>query len=104
MEEIKSIILSERDSFHLEQEHSLNYKWHEYYNPTELNNVLNGKAIAHGTRAVIESLIARQFGNDILDELFERYAEKVSKSILEQKITQCIMSHIVFVLTKKKQS
>ncbi|KAG6539126.1 anthranilate O-methyltransferase 1-like [Zingiber officinale] len=92
LEEVKSIILGE-SSFHIEQAHLLS-------NNIELYIVQDGKKIANSIRAGIESFVAHHFGDAILDELFERFAEKISRSILEEKLTKCNTLNIVIVLKK----
>ncbi|KAG6539128.1 hypothetical protein ZIOFF_004281 [Zingiber officinale] len=92
LEEVKSIILGE-SSFHIEQAHLLS-------NNIELYIVQDGKKIANSFRAGIESFVAHHFGDAILDELFERFAEKISRSILEEKLTKCNTLNIVIVLKK----
>lgn len=62
--------------------------------------VRDGKKIAKSFRAGTESLFAHHFGDAILDELYERVAQKVSRSILEEKLTDCNVTNIVVVLKK----
>ncbi|KAG6539127.1 hypothetical protein ZIOFF_004280 [Zingiber officinale] len=99
LEEVKSIILSE-SSFHIERAHLLSHKWLENHDATEPDIVPDGKNIANSFRAGIESLFGRHFGDAILDELYKRIAEKVSRSILEEKFTNCNVSNIVIKLKK----
>ncbi|XP_042400370.1 probable jasmonic acid carboxyl methyltransferase 2 [Zingiber officinale] len=96
LEEVKSIILNE-SSFDIEQAHLLSYKW---LDATKLDILRDGKMIANGFRAWNESLFAHHFGDAILDELFERFAEEVSRGILEEKLTNCSVSNIIIELKK----
>ena len=46
-------------------------------------------------RATLEGVIAKHFGNDIMDELFNRYTVKVVESFLNPKADKSI---VLFVL------
>ncbi|KAG1363842.1 putative SAM dependent carboxyl methyltransferase [Cocos nucifera] len=41
--------------------------------------------VLEGIRAVIEPVIARNFGEDMLDDLFSRYAKNVARHLLKEK-------------------
>ncbi|RRT76052.1 hypothetical protein BHE74_00002382 [Ensete ventricosum] len=87
MQEVKSVIHDE-GLFDLDQAQILESNWDPFDDSEDdlaYDNVANGKNVARYIRAVIEPLIAHQFGDAILDELFLRYADNVSKHCLKVK-------------------
>ena len=52
-------------------------------------------------RALLEGLLEKQFGNDTMDELFDRYSEKITKFsyFLNPEIDKTIK---LFALLKRK--
>ncbi|CAL9124254.1 unnamed protein product [Musa acuminata var. zebrina] len=87
MQEVKSVIHDE-GLFDLDQAQMLESNWDPFDDSEDdlvFDNVANGKNVARYIRAVIEPLIAHQFGDAILDELFLRYADNVSKHCLKAK-------------------
>ncbi|KAG6477406.1 hypothetical protein ZIOFF_066661 [Zingiber officinale] len=73
-----------------------NYSKDDFY--TISKHTKSGKNVANYIRAVVEPLIVHQFGAAILDDLFERYAHRVSKHLLKEKANHTIL---VFALKKK---
>ncbi|CAL9102919.1 unnamed protein product [Musa textilis] len=87
MQEVKSVIHAE-GLFDLDQAQMLEANWDPFDDSEDdlaFDNVANGKNVARYIRAVIEPLIAHQFGDAMLDELFLRYADNVSKHSLKAK-------------------
>lgn len=87
MQEVTSVIHDE-GLFDLDQAQMLESNWDPFDDSEDdlvFDNVANGKNVARYIRAVIEPLIAHQFGDAILDELFLRYADNVSKHCLKAK-------------------
>lgn len=58
----------------------------------------SGKHVAKCVRAVTESMLANHFGEEILDELFERYAELEGQQLAKEKAKYC---SITSSMTKK---
>lgn len=61
------------------------------------NSIRSGTNVAKCLRAVMEPLVASQFGEAILDKLFEEYARRVAKHLENEKT-----KHAVLVLSMKK--
>ncbi|CAN6178607.1 unnamed protein product [Urochloa humidicola] len=60
-------------------------------------NIRSGVNVAKCIRAVMEPLVARHFGETILDRLFKEYAHRVAKHLEKEKT-----KHAVIVLSLKK--
>ncbi|KAG6466359.1 anthranilate O-methyltransferase 1-like [Zingiber officinale] len=58
----------------------------------------SGKNIAKYVRAGFAGLLARQFGEEVIDEAFSRYAANISKHLLREKTKHFIL----FILLKKR--
>lgn len=58
----------------------------------------SGQNVAKCIRAVTESLLANHFGAEIIDELFEKYAENVGEHLAKEKTKHV---NIIFSMTKK---
>ncbi|KAM6591692.1 hypothetical protein CsatA_014297 [Cannabis sativa] len=63
------------DMFEIEKNSNINY-----------NEMSQGRTIAMTVRAIQESMIAQHFGEDILDTLFEIYANMIDQEIAKQDI------------------
>ena len=61
------------------------------------NSIGSGENVAKCLRAVMESLVASQFGEHILDKLFKEYARRVAKHLETEKT-----KHAVLVLSIEK--
>uniref|UniRef100_A0A2N9F4W5 Uncharacterized protein n=1 Tax=Fagus sylvatica TaxID=28930 RepID=A0A2N9F4W5_FAGSY len=57
-----------------------------------------GQDVAHLIRAISESLLAHHFGDAIIDDLFERYAERIGKHLSMEKTKHF---NIVISMTRK---
>ena len=58
----------------------------------------SGQNVAMCMRAVAESLLANHFGEEIIDELFEKYAENVGGHLAKEKTKHV---NIILSMTKK---
>lgn len=58
----------------------------------------SGENVAKCIRAVTESLLANHFGEEIIEELFERYAENVGEHLAKEKTKHV---NITIFMTKK---
>jgi hypothetical protein len=61
------------------------------------NSIRSGENVAKCLRAVMEPLVASQFGEAILDKLFQEYARRVAQHLENEKT-----KHAVLVLSIKK--
>ena len=57
-----------------------------------------GQDVAHSIRAISESLLVRHFGDAIIDDLFERYAERIGEHLSMEKTKHF---NIVISMTRK---
>ncbi|XP_042439465.1 anthranilate O-methyltransferase 2-like [Zingiber officinale] len=101
-EDVESVIRNE-GLFDLDRAEILESSWDPFDDSkddlyTISNHTGSGKNVANYIRAVVEPLIVHQFGAVILDDLFERYADRVSKHLLKEKANYTIL---VFALKKK---
>ncbi|KAG6480239.1 hypothetical protein ZIOFF_063719 [Zingiber officinale] len=101
-EEVKSMIQNE-GLFDLDRAEIFESSWDPFDDSkddfyTISNYTRSGKNVANYIRAVVEPLIVHQFGVAILDDLFERYAHRVTKHLLKEKANHTIL---VFALKKK---
>ncbi|XP_021892796.1 jasmonate O-methyltransferase-like [Carica papaya] len=74
-EELK-LEIEKQGSFVIDEVKVLEVDWDGENNNNE-NFILRGERVANTIRAVVESMLESHFGNHILDELFERYAQLV---------------------------
>lgn len=58
----------------------------------------SGQHVAKYIRALTESMLVTHFGEEIIEELFERFAEKVGELLSKEK-PKC--ANITFSMTKK---
>lgn len=58
----------------------------------------SGQNVAKYVRAVTESMLANHFGEEIIDELFAKYAENVGEHLANEKTKHV---NIIFSMTKK---
>ncbi|KAG6477408.1 hypothetical protein ZIOFF_066663 [Zingiber officinale] len=101
-EEVESMIHNE-GLFDLDQAEIFESSWDPFDDSkddfyTISKHTRSGKNVANYICAVVEPLIVHQFGTAILDDLFERYAHRVSKHLLKEKANHTIL---VFALKKK---
>lgn len=61
------------------------------------DSIRSGQNVARCIRAVMEPLVASQFGEAILDKLFQEYARRVAEHLENEKT-----KHAVLVLCMKK--
>ncbi|KAG6477407.1 hypothetical protein ZIOFF_066662 [Zingiber officinale] len=102
-EEVESVIRNE-GLFDLDRAEIFESSWDPFDDSkddlyTISNHTQSGKNMANYIRAVVEPLIVHQFGAAILDDLFERYADRVSKHLLKEKA-----NHTILVLALKKKA
>ncbi|KAL0914784.1 hypothetical protein M5K25_015163 [Dendrobium thyrsiflorum] len=98
MEEVISIINME-GSFQLEKVQTFDSNW----DPFDLSNdnfvedkSLSGKNVSNYMRSITEPLIASHFGNDIIEDLFSRYAKNITRHMFAGK-----PKFLVFILFLK---
>ncbi|KAL5722105.1 hypothetical protein ACHQM5_005666 [Ranunculus cassubicifolius] len=65
----------------------------------EFSNVTSAQNVANSVRAVSESMIMNHFGEDIIDELFRRYAPHVAEQLGNETIRHV---NLVMCMTKKQ--
>ncbi|RWR86391.1 SABATH methyltransferase 22 [Cinnamomum micranthum f. kanehirae] len=101
VKELKAVIAME-GSFVLDQLQITEINWDtndnddsEYY---FFDKKASGQNVAKCIRAVTESLLANHFGAEIIDELFEKYAENVGEHLAKEKTKHV---NIIFSMTKK---
>ncbi|XP_038978997.1 anthranilate O-methyltransferase 3-like [Phoenix dactylifera] len=98
MEEVRAVIQSV-GLFDLDQVEIFKSNWDPFDDSSDdriYDNIISGENVAKSIRAVIEPVIARSFGEHILDDLFSRYAKNVARHLLEEKT-----KHPVFVIALK---
>ncbi|KAI0504004.1 hypothetical protein KFK09_014951 [Dendrobium nobile] len=87
MEEVKSIIEME-GSFHVGQTQTFESNWDPFDDSTDnfvINSTLSGQNVAKYIRAVLEPLLISHFGDDIIEDLFSRYAQNIARHISIEK-------------------
>ncbi|KAF5177859.1 Salicylate carboxymethyltransferase, partial [Thalictrum thalictroides] len=99
--ELRNII--ERDgSFHLDSLESFELNWDVMDDPKNDDfifcNITSGQNVAKSIRAVTEFILASHFGEEIIEDLFHRYAEHVSEQLVTDKIRYI---NLVMCMTKK---
>ncbi|KAF4375506.1 hypothetical protein F8388_024165 [Cannabis sativa] len=88
--EVKSLIEKE-GSFSLQKLNSFEIAWDAGFTTIEhtINNnekhKSHGKYVSDYIRAVMEPILVKQFGETIMDELFDRFANKVNESMANEK-------------------
>lgn len=106
--EVKTVI-QEEASFSLQKLEVFEIPWDagfsepngkNNYNTDERNE--RGKYISDYMRAATEPLLVKQFGETIMDELFERFIYKVTESMHAKENWQFV--NLVISLTKKLQT
>ena len=60
-----------------------------------------GRYVANYMRAILEPILAREFGEWLMDDLFERFTGKVTESMEKEKWAS---TNLVISLTKKKMA
>ncbi|XP_010928139.3 anthranilate O-methyltransferase 1 [Elaeis guineensis] len=98
IEEVKAVIQSV-GLFDLDQVQIFKSNWDPLDDSSDdyiYDNFLSGENVAKSIRAVIEPVIARNFGEHILDDLFSRYAKNVARHLLKEKT-----KYPVFVIALK---
>ncbi|MCL7031161.1 hypothetical protein MKW94_029043 [Papaver nudicaule] len=86
-EEVKAIIRSE-GSFRVNQLETFHVNW-DGNDPSEGGSMTDKSSssyrIANHMRAVSESLLISQFGEEMIDELFARFGERVAEYAVKEK-------------------
>lgn len=110
VKELKKVI-QEEGSFSLKKLEVFEIGWDSGFSEsgTGKNNDINnyddrnerGKYISDYMRAVAESILVKQFGETIMEELFKRFAYKVTESMAKEK---WLYVNFVISLTKKQQA
>lgn len=98
IEEVKTVIQSV-GLFDLDQVQIFESNWDPLDDSSDdyiYDNFLSGENAAKIVRAAIEPVIARNFGEHILDDLFSRYAKNVARHLLKEKT-----KYPVFVIALK---
>ncbi|XP_060973537.1 probable caffeine synthase MTL2 isoform X2 [Cannabis sativa] len=83
--EVKSLIEKE-GSFCIQKLNTFEIAWDAGF--TTINNNekhKSGKYVSDYIRAVMEPILVKQFGETIMDELFDRFANKVNESMANEK-------------------
>ena len=60
-----------------------------------------GRYVANYMRAILEPILAREFGESLMDDLFKRFTDRVSESMENEKWA---FMNLVISLTKKKKA
>ncbi|KAL0916078.1 hypothetical protein M5K25_013560 [Dendrobium thyrsiflorum] len=87
MEEVKSIIEME-GSFHVDEAQTFETNWDPFDDSTDnfvINSTLSGQNVAKYLRTVLEPLLICHFGGDIIEVLFSRYAQNITRHISKEK-------------------
>ena len=93
IEEVKTIVEKE-GSFVIDQLETFEVNWDGNDNEENKNYVFNkftcGQTVSRCFRAVLESLLADHFGEAIINDLFERFAELIGEHLFhgEDKVFQ----------------
>ncbi|XXG77322.1 hypothetical protein AAC387_Pa08g1494 [Persea americana] len=101
VKELKAVINME-GSFHLDQLQITEVNWDT--NDRDDNEgfifykTTSGQNVAKYIRAVAESMLTSHFGEEIIDELFERFAENVGEHLAKEKTKHV---NFTFSMTKK---
>lgn len=100
-EEVRAVILSE-GSFDLKtlQQFKLNWDPYDPYTSEDyvLDNKSSGENASRCVRSALEPMMASQFGEEIVDTLFKRFAENVAKHLVNEKTR---LVNFTMVLKKK---
>jgi len=84
MEEVREVIEAE-GSFTLQTLKTFKLGWdanlQDEVNGSLLDSKIRGEFIAKSIRVVFEPILTVEFGNEIMDELFSRFATKISQLI-----------------------
>ena len=100
MEEVREVV-ENQGSFDLHRVKVFELNWDPYDNYSGEfvpDNKLSGENAAKCVRAALEPMLASQFGKEIIDTLFSRYAENVAKHLLKEKT---ILVNFTIALTKR---
>ncbi|XP_027337262.1 7-methylxanthosine synthase 1-like [Abrus precatorius] len=82
IDEVRQVIEEEEGSFTLETLKTIKMGWDANLQEDVdfvVDSKMKGELIAKSIRAVFETLLSAEFGEDIMDELFSRYAKLVAK-------------------------
>ena len=100
VEEVRQVIEAEW-SFTLETLKSFKIGWDanldEDVDDSTLDSKMRGEFIAKYIRAVYEPILSAEFGEDIMDELFLRFAKKVAQLI---ELEALEYTNVVVAMTK----
>lgn len=90
IEEAKAVIQTEGTSFNIHRSETFEVDWDcnmdEYMSNMKgysFEKVGRGKYVAMTMRVVAESLLVGHFGEEIMDDLFERFSSKIEEYYLE---------------------
>ncbi|PKA50483.1 Jasmonate O-methyltransferase [Apostasia shenzhenica] len=86
MEEVK-LIIAEEGSFELNQAQTFDINWDPFDDSIDdpvINNTTSSTYVAKYIRAVTEPLLVPHFGEQIMDDLFSRYAKNVATHMLKK--------------------
>lgn len=78
--------IQKQGSFIMDQLEAFEIDWdHDADQENDQTVASSGKRVAKTIRAVVESMIEAHFGNEIMDDLFRRYAELVSSHLSKSR-------------------
>ncbi|KAF3338701.1 anthranilate O-methyltransferase 1-like protein [Carex littledalei] len=101
-EEVKAIVNSQGlfDIIHFQTFESNLDPFDDDLDDVVLDNVRSGANYAKALRSVLESMIVSHFGSHIVDDLFSRFATKVAKHLIKEKLKVPVL----VLSLKKKES
>ncbi|KAK7390268.1 hypothetical protein VNO78_25567 [Psophocarpus tetragonolobus] len=101
-EEVEQVV-KEEGSFTIQTLKTIKIGWdanlQEDFNNSIIDSKMRGEFIAKSIRAVFEPLLSTEFGEDIIDELFTRYANLVAQLI---EVETLEYTNVVVSMTKDK--
>ncbi|KAG6478219.1 anthranilate O-methyltransferase 3-like [Zingiber officinale] len=100
LEEIEAVI-SRQGLFGMERTEMLEVNWDPFDDSEDFSSVdvaQSGKNIAKYMRAALGPMIAHQFGEEVLDEVFSKYAANLSEHLLQEKT-----KYVLLIILLKKQ-
>ncbi|PKU68547.1 anthranilate O-methyltransferase 1 [Dendrobium catenatum] len=98
MEEVISVINME-GSFQLEQVQTFDSNWDPFDESNDTfveDKRLSGKNVSNYIRSIVEPLITSHFGDEIIEDLFSRYAQNIARHMSAGK-----PKYLVFILFMK---
>ncbi|KAF9592507.1 hypothetical protein IFM89_015201 [Coptis chinensis] len=98
-----SASIQEQGSFHLDMLETFDVNWDADDNSQNKNYVFDkiksGKKVAECIRAVTESMLVNHFGEEIIEDLFQKYSENVGEYLVKEKAKHI---NLVICMTKKE--